>query len=649
MAAKAGQPSDALLDNELSFSEPPFSTQLDPRILAALADQKFAHPTLVQAKAIPLLLEGKDVLARARTGSGKTAAYVVPAIQKILEAKASISPASPEYQTTRVVFLVPTKELALQVASFVKVVTKYCEGLISCVNVAAGGTSVQRVLLNDNPDVIVSTPTKLLSLLQAKSISLTQLSFLAIDEADLLLSYGFKDDLTRIMDPTSGWIPRLGVQGCLMSATLSEDIDGVKGLVLRNPAILTLSEPATSSSLLTQHYTMTSERDKFLLIYVLLKLKLIRGKSIIFVNDVERGYRVKLFLEQFGIKCCVVNSELPLASRYHVVEEFNRGVYDVVVATDEGAGADAEEPVENAEEEEAGEGEEEDEKEEKEEIEDDNAEAGPSTSKSSKNKRTREQSPTSSGKNQKSNNMSNKRRRGDTAHTSSLARGIDFTAASSVINFDLPKTSTSYMHRIGRTARAGHSGLSLSFVVPKNKWGKDKNVSIKSAEKDEENFEKIKKRVLKENQSEIKEWDWGNRKSEIEGFRYRMEDALKSVTGKRVQEARREEVRRELLNSEKLKAHFAANPLDLSYLRHDTPLHPARQQTHLKHVPNYLMPKIAALPSGGADVNDGAHIGYSKRGRGGASGFRGRVGGGGRGGSKGGRGGKKVDPLKFKG
>ncbi|WVW82491.1 ATP-dependent RNA helicase DBP9 [Kwoniella bestiolae CBS 10118] len=633
-SSKSAQPADALLDNELSFSEPPFSTQLDPRILAALADLKFAHPTLVQAKAIPLLLDGKDVLARARTGSGKTAAYVVPAIQRILEAKASLSPASPEYQTTRVIFLVPTKELALQVSTFVKSSTKYCEGLVGCVNVAAGGASVQRVLLNDNPDIIISTPTKLLSLLQSKSISLAQLCFLAIDEADLLLSYGFKDDLTRIMDPTSGWIPRLGVQGCLMSATLSEDIDGVKGLVLRNPAILTLSEPATSSSLLTQHYTMTSERDKFLLIYVLLKLKLIRGKSIIFVNDVERGYRVKLFLEQFGVKCCVVNSELPLSSRYHVVEEFNRGVYDVIVATDEGTGADAQEPVEGEEDEEEEEVTEDQEEEEAEGEESKNAEAGPSSS-----KRARASSPP------KATSGPGKRRKIDS--TSSLARGIDFTAASSVINFDLPPTSTSYMHRIGRTARAGHSGLSLSFVVPREKWGKDRNVSVKSAEKDEIVWEKIKDRVKRDSGSEIKEWDW-NRK-EIEGFRYRMEDALKSVTGKRVQEARREEVKRELLNSEKLKAHFAANPLDLSYLRHDTPLHPARQQTHLKHVPNYLMPKIAALPTGTGDVSDGAHIGYSKRGRGGGGGFRGRGGAGGRGGRGGRGGGKKVDPLKFKG
>ncbi|EKD01653.1 ATP-dependent RNA helicase [Trichosporon asahii var. asahii CBS 8904] len=131
---------------------------------------------------------------------------------------------------------------------------------------------------------------------------------------------------------------------------------------------------------------------------------------------------------------------------------------------------------------------------------------------------------------------------------------------------------------------AGHSGLALSFVVPKDQWGKDKSVSIKTAERDEQVFDRIKSKVKAEGGGDIKEWDWGGRRGEIEGFRYRMEDALRAVTSKRVSDARREEVRRELLNSEKLKQHFAANPLDLAYLRHDAPLHPGRTSSHLKHV-----------------------------------------------------------------
>ncbi|BEI80738.1 hypothetical protein CcaverHIS002_0112670 [Cutaneotrichosporon cavernicola] len=607
-------PQQALLDAELTFSSPPFSTLLDARVLRALADLKFAHPTLVQAKAIPLLLEGKDVLARARTGSGKTAAYVVPAVQRILEAKIAEEPTSPTYQVTRAVVLVPTRELAIQVTNFVKALTVYAEGVVSVVNVAAGGANIQRVLLNDNPDVVVATPTKLLALLQSKSVDLAHLAFLAIDEADLLLSYGHKDDLSRILDPAMNFVPKLGTQACLMSATLSEEINSIKGLVLRNPAILTLSEPATASSLLTQHFTHTSEGDKFLLIFVLLKLKLIKGKSIIFVNDIERGYRVRLFLEHFGIKCCVVNSELPLASRYHVVEEFNRGVYDVVIATDEANPDDVEkeaaeeEEEEQEEEEEDAEGDDEDdeaqeEADEAEETTDTNAEAGPS--------KRRATSPPAGAPRKKKRGPGN-----------SMARGIDFTAASSVINFDLPTTATAYLHRVGRTARAGHSGLALSFVVPKDKWGERQGRASRPSPT-----------------QRSRSGTGGGRRGEIEGFRYRMEDALRAVTSKRVQDARREEVRRELLNSEKLKQHFAANPLDLAFLRHDAPLHAGRTSKHLKHVPGYLMPKIAALPTGG-DVGDGRHIPFAKRGRGGG---RGRGGRGGRGGK-----GRKVDPLKFK-
>lgn len=221
-------------------------------------------------------------------------------------------------------------------------------------------------------------------------------------------------------------------------------------------------------------------------------------------------------------------------------------MYDVVVASDEGLGGDPEaEPTvqdketTDIETEQLATQPEDDEEEgdEEEAVADEEPKAGPSTS----NKRkTAPPAP------------KRKKRRGDPS--SSLARGIDFTSASTVINFDLPQSTTSYMHRVGRTARAGHSGLALSFVVPSKQWGKDRTTMLKSAKRDEEVFERIKKRVGEEDSGAmIKEWDFGGRGKEIDGFRYRMEDALRSVTTKRVSDARREEVRRELLNSEKLK------------------------------------------------------------------------------------------------
>ena len=253
----------------------------------------------------------------------------------------------------------------------------------------------------------------------------------------------------------------------------------------------------------------------------------------------------------------MVNAELPLASRYHVVEEFNRGVYDVIVATDEGAGGEPESRAE--EEEEAEESEEQEEKEEKEEtnaagkdLAEDGAKGDDNPTQASMHAESLSEPPKTSERLQPASHPPrSKRRRADPA--SSLARGIDFTSASSVINFDLPTNSIAYMHRVGRTARAGHSGLALSFIVPRDQWGKDKVVSLKTARNDETVWERITERNRTDGGGEMREWDWGGRKGEVEGFRYRVEGALRAVTGKRVAEARREEVRRELLNSEKLK------------------------------------------------------------------------------------------------
>jgi ATP-dependent RNA helicase DDX56/DBP9 len=125
------------------------------------------------------------------------------------------------------------------------------------------------------------------------------------------LSYGHEADLQQI----SALLSKT-VQTYLMSATLTEEIHTLKSAMCRNPAILKLEEAERDTDTLTQYYVETTEDDKFLLIYVILKLKLLKGKCIVFVNDVERCYRVKLFLEQFGVRSCVLNAELPLNSRY---------------------------------------------------------------------------------------------------------------------------------------------------------------------------------------------------------------------------------------------------------------------------------------------------------------------------------------------
>jgi ATP-dependent RNA helicase DDX56/DBP9 len=155
----------------------------------------------------------------------------------------------------------------------------------------------------------VSTPSRVLHHITSSKLSVQPLHSLVIDEADLILSYGYESDLQQISFPKS-------VQTYLMSATLTEEISTLKQAMCRNPAILKLEDAERETDTLTQYYVECGEDDKFLLIYVILKLKLLRGKCIVFVNDVERCYRVKLFLEQFGIRSCVLNAELPLNSRY---------------------------------------------------------------------------------------------------------------------------------------------------------------------------------------------------------------------------------------------------------------------------------------------------------------------------------------------
>ncbi|KAK7687638.1 hypothetical protein QCA50_008853 [Cerrena zonata] len=628
-------PDERLVDSKATFAQ--FGHILDARILRALADLGFARPTLVQTKAIPLALENRDILARARTGSGKTAAYCIPLVQKVLNAKSSPSSSESPLQATRALVLVPTRELSEQVTSHLRSIIKYCDKDVNICNVCSGTNNhLQRTVLSDKPDIVIATPSKTLALLQSKSLSLAHLETLVIDEADLILSYGHDDDVRQIFG--GGHLPKV-FQTFLMSATMTEDVETLKGLALRSPVILKLEEDEDEAANLTQYSVRPTEVDKFLLLYVILKLKLIKGKCIIFVNDVERCYRVKLFLEQFSIKSCVLNSELPLNSRYHVVQEFNKGVYDYIIASDEGVGKterDEEEEEEDADAEDeftSTQREAEEESEAEAEGSDDNDNAESSTTR----KRKRQNAPTS-----EVDSKTHKRKKGQKNDKEyGVSRGVDFVDVSCVLNFDLPPSSRSYTHRVGRTARAGRTGMSLSFVVPEEEWGKNKVVGcVESTKKDEKVFARIEKEQAARG-SKIKEYQFDMK--QVEAFRYRMEDALRAVTRSSIREARIKELKTEILNSEKLKAHFEDNPNDLEYLRHDKPLHPTRVQSHMKHVPKYLLPRIAPVPR--TESNEATQeVGFvpfkktsSSRGRG-----RGR---GGRGGSSG-RGKRKGDPLR---
>ncbi|KAI9723284.1 MAG: ATP-dependent DNA/RNA helicase [Candelaria pacifica] len=566
-----------------------FSTfGLDPRILQGVIKQNFLKPTPVQARSIPLALEGKDILARARTGSGKTAAYLLPILQSILKRKAIPSSA----KCTSALILVPSKELAEQVCKVFASFSSFCTKGVHVVNITSKiSDAVQRSLLADLPDIVVATPARALLNLNSSALSARNLAQLVIDEADTIFSYGYEDDLHAL----SNSMPK-GVQTILMSATLTTDVDSVKGLFCRDPVVLNLDEEEKQENDVSQYVVRCGEDEKFLYVYIVFKLKLIKGKCIIFVGDIDRCYRLKLFLEQFGTKSCVLNSELPVNSRIHVVEEFNKNVYDIIIATDENevlGDEEAENPSPTTK------------------RAKQNGAIDPKASQEEQEGLSKRLSVEAANGDShsvmRSSDPPTKKRRGMKSDKEyGISRGIDFKNVACVLNFDLPTTSKSYTHRIGRTARAGKTGMALSFVVRKELYRKHKPTSFPTAKGDEEVLERIVKHQSKKGK-EVKPFEFDQK--EVKAFRYRMEDALRAVTRLAIREARTRELREELLKSEKLKRHFEENPGDLHHLRHDSELRAARVQPHLKHVPEYLMPLNGKKSFGVSDIG---FVGRSK-------------------------------------
>ncbi len=341
-----------------------------------------------------------------------------------------------------------------------------------------------------------------------------------------------------------------------------------------------------------------AEEEKFLLLYVIFKLKLIKGKCIIFVSEIDRCYRLKLFLEQFGIRSCVLNSELPVNSRIHVVQEFNKNVYEIIIATDEhevmGKRVKSVKSKKISDE----------------DIQDvpagDNDPTVGSRSPQKPGSTGEDNLPEQGAEEDEPLEQTRKRRRGaGKAKEYGISRGIDFKNVACVLNFDLPTSSKSYTHRIGRTARAGNSGTALSFVIPTALYRKHKSTTVPSAEHDEAVLAQIIKQQNQRGQ-EVQPYNFDM--DQVSAFRYRMTDALGAVTRIAVREARTRELRQELLNSEKLKRYFEENPAELHHLRHDGECHTVRVQPHLRHVPEYLMPVNQART--GTGTGTGTEMGF---------------------------------------
>ncbi|CAL9775070.1 unnamed protein product [Musa acuminata subsp. burmannicoides] len=497
---------------------------LDPRLTRALSKKGIAKATPIQREAIPLILEGKDVVARAKTGSGKTFAYLLPVLQKLFS-ESGLGKSAPS-----VFVLVPTRELCQQVYLEASSLLEFCRVQLRVVQLTASMAIVDmRTALSGSPDIVVSTPASISTCiakgaLQTSSIK-DSLSMLVLDEADLLLSYGYEDDLKSIV----AHVPRR-CQCLLMSATSSSDVEKLKKLVLHNPVILTLSEVGQSKDDIipknVQQFVIScSDRDKLLHLLALLKLELVQKKVLIFVNSIDNGFRIRLFLEQFGIRSSVLNAELPQNSRLHILEEFNAGLFDYLIATDDSQ------------------------------------------------RKGKEQTLT---ENKMSSKKSKKQLRQKIDAEFGVVRGIDFKNVFTVINFDMPRGPAGYVHRIGRTGRAFNTGVAVSLVSLAEEGILEEVKSMFGDGDNEELSNCIVPFPLLT-------------KNAVESLRYRAEDVAKGVTKIAVRESRAQDLRNEILNSEKLKAHFEDNPKDLDLLKHDKLLSKKAPPSHLREVPEYLV------------------------------------------------------------
>jgi len=413
----------------------------------------------------------------------------------------------------KAIVLVPTRELVQQVYDHFDTLLKYCRG-ITLFNVNAEmPAQQQKSKLLEKPDILIATPSKLLDALKSKYINLQEsLKYVVIDEADHILAFGHEQDVQEAVS----YFPKV-YQAFLMSATLNKDLDNLRKLILHNPAILQLEEPEIKTKQLTEYYFRCKESDKFVALYVLLKLKVIPNKAIIFVNNIDKCYKLKLFLERFGIQSAVLNSELPFNSRYNIIKQFNKRLFDYLIATDETF--------------------KDEESDDEEEMEDD--------TKKSKNSEKREYG---------------------------VSRGVDFKGVQTVVNFDFPATAKSYIHRVGRTARGGAKGSALSLVV---------------TNKEEPLLEETVK-IRQADGADIKPYTMNTHV--IDSFRYRAEDVLKDISPTSIKDARTKEIEVEMMNSAKLKSHFAENPKELELLRHAVVLQKKEQKhfSHLKSLPEYL-------------------------------------------------------------
>ncbi|RKP44976.1 DEAD/DEAH box helicase [Trinickia fusca] len=339
-------------------------------ILKAIAEQGYTKPTPIQAQAIPVVLSGRDVMGAAQTGTGKTASFSLPIIQRLLpQANTSASPAR---HPVRALILTPTRELADQVAANVQSYGKHT-ALRSAVVFGGVDMNPQSAELRRGVEILIATPGRLLDHVQQKTTNLGQVQILVLDEADRMLDMGFLPDLQRILN----LLPKER-QTLLFSATFSPEIKKLASTYLRNPQTIEVARSNSTAANVTQIVYEVAEGDKQGAVVQLIRERGLK-QVIVFCNSKIGAGRLARQLERDGVVASAIHGDKSQSERMQALDAFKRGEIEALVATDV------------------------------------------------------------------------------------AARGLDIAELPAVINFDLPFNAEDYVHRIGRTGRAGASGDALSL------------------------------------------------------------------------------------------------------------------------------------------------------------------------------------------
>jgi len=344
---------------------------LAPELLRAITEQGYTDPTPIQAQAIPIVLQGKDLMGGAQTGTGKTAAFTLPLLQRILPF-ASPSP-SPARHPVRILMLAPTRELAIQVHESVKGYSKYVPIRSLC---AYGGVDIKPQIaeIRLGIEVLVATPGRLLDLVEQKCLNFGSVQALVLDEADRMLDMGFIPDVTRILN----LLPQQR-QSLLFSATFSEEIKKLADKMLKSPVLIEVAKRNTVSETITHRVHPVAAEAKRALLVKLLKSSDF-NQVLVFTRTKLETNKLARELQKAGIAADSIHGDKSQLERLKALEAFKDGSVLVLVATDV------------------------------------------------------------------------------------AARGLDIDELPHVINFELPHTPEDYVHRIGRTGRAGKQGTAISLV-----------------------------------------------------------------------------------------------------------------------------------------------------------------------------------------